>query len=862
MASKEDIEELIAIKQRRLQKLKEQESLYGISVDPRIPIEREDIEAEIASLQARLLETNTTNIDLDAPKPLDFDDYSPYIPRFFFGRQEELTEIKTASQTHNIIIIGGIAGIGKTYLAAEFAQQSEQDYSILWLNCESYPQLERVLASLASYFESHFNDPSLLNILRLPTADESQRINSLVRLLNQYACIFIWDGFDQNKNSSFLPLLEVCSNKLKVGKLIITTRQWMSTDEYNLLNPPYHIPPISRLDRSASISLMKSLGVNDVPQVILEQAYNRVDGHPKFLTILVGLSKKFPLPDLLDELPYVPNKVYEYLQQKIFETLEPEACLLLGKLSMLRTPFQVSAIRHMMQPPQCYEAFEILLNRYLVNRQSQNTSWYGIHDLIKEFSNKQIDRTDIPAIHKQIYSYYDDLLEPTYTDVQEGIYHALQADMLDEAYETIEQYLGATQHFGAYDLILEYSSELLLDDRVKTWGPIHHVRGRALRFKERFSEALDAYESALKFASNTKETEAAKTEIASVLVKRHDQDTDSGDLNKAREYFLELSQSSNPQVKLPAMGALGDLEIKEGKRKGIKRLKEALNLAKEAKLSREIAYLSFALGTAYYLLDNDRSHAIEYIEQSRSIQENTDEFGGANPEAWYATNVKLGDLYGDEGMFAKAADAHRECVEIDRYLKLEPRLAASLYSLGREECRLGNYEQALKFLLESLSLVETHNIQAIAKRAIYEWLTVAYWNLGEYEQAMEYGMDYINLCESEGITPNPHPVILEQGLMSGYSPLDSYKMGGHILVLPLKYDLTDVEKWKRKLISRRSDLAKFSIEVFQKPYETGQTNFDVEIGRNDPCYCGSGKKYKHCCMHRKKTDKGLVNQPQ
>jgi hypothetical protein len=21
----------------------------------------------------------------------------------------------------------------------------------------------------------------------------------------------------------------------------------------------------------------------------------------------------------------------------------------------------------------------------------------------------------------------------------------------------------------------------------------------------------------------------------------------------------------------------------------------------------------------------------------------------------------------------------------------------------------------------------------------------------------------------------------------------------------------------------------------------------MKIGRNDPCYCGSGKKYKHCC---------------
>lgn len=25
-----------------------------------------------------------------------------------------------------------------------------------------------------------------------------------------------------------------------------------------------------------------------------------------------------------------------------------------------------------------------------------------------------------------------------------------------------------------------------------------------------------------------------------------------------------------------------------------------------------------------------------------------------------------------------------------------------------------------------------------------------------------------------------------------------------------------------------------------------------KIGRNDPCPCGSGKKYKHCCMGKKK----------
>jgi len=27
----------------------------------------------------------------------------------------------------------------------------------------------------------------------------------------------------------------------------------------------------------------------------------------------------------------------------------------------------------------------------------------------------------------------------------------------------------------------------------------------------------------------------------------------------------------------------------------------------------------------------------------------------------------------------------------------------------------------------------------------------------------------------------------------------------------------------------------------------------VKVGRNDPCPCGSGKKYKKCCMKKRRT---------
>jgi uncharacterized protein len=29
-----------------------------------------------------------------------------------------------------------------------------------------------------------------------------------------------------------------------------------------------------------------------------------------------------------------------------------------------------------------------------------------------------------------------------------------------------------------------------------------------------------------------------------------------------------------------------------------------------------------------------------------------------------------------------------------------------------------------------------------------------------------------------------------------------------------------------------------------------------KLGRNDPCYCGSGKKYKNCCLLKKQQETG------
>lgn len=54
----DDLERLITKHTRRLQKLREQQAVYGKSVDPRIEIEIEDIEATIKQLHAQQKRSN------------------------------------------------------------------------------------------------------------------------------------------------------------------------------------------------------------------------------------------------------------------------------------------------------------------------------------------------------------------------------------------------------------------------------------------------------------------------------------------------------------------------------------------------------------------------------------------------------------------------------------------------------------------------------------------------------------------------------------------------------------------------------------------------------------------------------------
>ena len=70
----------------------------------------------------------------------------------------------------------------------------------------------------------------------------------------------------------------------------------------------------------------------------------------------------------------------------------------------------------------------------------------------------------------------------------------------------------------------------------------------------------------------------------------------------------------------------------------------------------------------------------------------------------------------------------------------------------------------------------------------------------------------------------------------------------------VEYKKEAFELFENLLIKLKTDLITIliNLSIVQEPTESQETNMVQNIPkkkmkRNEPCYCGSGKKYKHCC---------------
>ena len=729
---------------------------------------------------------------------------------FFVGQDEALGNLTKGVLSSNVIMIGGMAGIGKTYLVAHFVEIQTDTKPVLWQDCSTFSQLEQVLLSISEFFKAHFDDTELWQLLRNPLANEQYKLGAAAKAIDKYHCYLVWDNFDAKANQSLLPLLLTLNKMLRQGKLVITTREFFEIN--GAFNPifRYVIPPMSQeVGLDFMRAYLNTLGLPNEPDELLIEAYKRVGGHPYFMSRLIILSVTLPIRELITSLPQIKDEAHQYIQEQVSSQLDADARKLLQYLSVIRKPFLLSAIDHVVE--NATTEFDQLTKRFLITKIRKSSSHFEIHDLVKEFESSHLTSDDFIAAHANAAKYYASLETRTYSDGVELLGHLVEAKNHNLARSTLNALLGSAMHDGLFDFVVDLTNQLIEDDATKGWAEIYFFRGRTFRLKGNLDNSLKNYHIASDLTQDKFLKESAQLEISSVMI----QSDEKKNLPEALKILNGLAGSENAKTKIQALTSLGYIDIRNKKtlKNGIEKLKEALKLAEEENLHRNIMQICHGLGEAY-LKRNQVKNALIYLERARSMREAVRvEYGEQDMEGDNHLFYLLEDAYHRSGRYEDAIKAISYCVFIDRKLNFQDKLASSLFQLGVNLCLARRYEEAEQNLSESLRLINSRNLGAEAESSTIEWLTVATWYLNQFERAVELILEYISKHgKGKGFT-GKHIVIQESDLTI-QNPADRPEFTKinedmlHLLVLPKEFTLHDVKQWNENVVKRRPDLAK------------------------------------------------------
>jgi uncharacterized protein len=108
----------------------------------------------------------------------------------------------------------------------------------------------------------------------------------------------------------------------------------------------------------------------------------------------------------------------------------------------------------------------------------------------------------------------------------------------------------------------------------------------------------------------------------------------------------------------------------------------------------------------------------------------------------------------------------------------------------------------------------------------------------KYEMDVQTMVGFLDGINDSLIAPNPIEEMEEDTVVS--LAYDKEKLYYNMVGCKAEW-LYELPQWDSLISEERRK------ELYKEQKLSGTIKKDKKIGRNDPCPCGSGKKYKHCC---------------
>ena len=798
MTRQDNVINVIRNHNRRLQKLKEQQALYGIETPPRVSLEIEDIEGELEQLQTELKEIEndvrflpqrveqqrqriaeglpeirqqaTEKMQTSSTKErLHVVGQPPMgIVEYFKDRireQEKIVQLLAEPSTRLVSVIGH-GGMGKTALASKVLRDLEQYRwphtdddiplnGIVYLSTRTAGiSLERLFLDCAKVLGGDIEAQlyTMWTDSRMETRDKTSNLLESLKG-GQYVILLdnmedLLDNKGQIIDEDIKMFFDQALTLTHGARLLVTSRLAMTLNR-EVMRYDQQIKLLKGLPIVDGITLLRELdpngdyGLLDASDEDLGQTVELVHGVPRALEVIAGILANDPFASLNEVMGqfYEHEDVVEALIEENYKRLDNSARRVIEALAVFRRPVPPVAVDYLLEPfipgLDVPGTIRRLIRTNIVNI-DRSTKTVALHPIDQSFAYSQLMEDDGSI------EYSRQALERRAAD------YYVQLRLPEENWKIIDdlepQLLEFEHRFRAQEYeSAHYILELIDFDYLTPWGHTNRLFEMRKRLLENLSDPqiqaanLTRLGRACRYLGQFEEAEKYHEKALAIVRKIGDRKWEAENL-----------------------GGLGIIYRPLGKTElAIKSLEEAVEISSQIGDQRNKGiWLGHLAGNYRQLLHTEQ--AINYFKQALNIARNLND--RRNESAWLDA---LGFTYIALGQINEALRLQEESLIISREIGDRQGEQFRLGNIGYSHLLLGEVKKAQEHYNKALFVAQ----EIGSRRDEGAWLGclgLVYSNQGEMIKAVSHYREALAIARefSDRRWQNHHLIRLGQALLT------------------------------------------------------------------------------------------------
>jgi tetratricopeptide (TPR) repeat protein/DNA-binding MarR family transcriptional regulator len=654
-------------------------------------------------------------------------DFSPGAPKIehFFGRKKEMTTLKEwieDNEGHNIIFIHGMAGIGKTTLAAKLIEDYRQSKHLFWHNFHELDTLRGMLLRLAEFLSKLGDDHLEIYLRAHPNPDYYEVSRIIGKRIGVIDAVLIFDDFHKSCDkirSFFIYIKRMLASSSKTKVLILSREIVPFYNERDVIGRQIIAElEVEGLDFKSSKTLLRK---KNIDKKRFKEIYDFTGGNPLFLEIIES-----------------KDRLERYMHHELFSRLNKDDRKILGIISIYR--YHVLEDSLAVNDDFDFEKLFVLTQKSLVKKDANNR--YFVHDIIRQFFYCRLSPSQRKKYHLLAAQWFENRDEPI--DFIEAIYHYQEAGEYKKtsqlAIDSSASILNGG-HAAELLVILERFKEKNLETSL--YAEILVLKGKACNMCGEWKKALLYFNESADVASISGNK---KLEVKTIYESGHILE-EQNELQKAMECFEKCLDISKERDYLSGIG--------EGYR-GIGRVywrkseheKAIVNFRKCLEISERLGDLEL-MGSTYIDLGNvyderyETEKAIECYNKSLDFLKKV-----RNTYETARAYLNLAMTYEHLDEFEKAIEYNTKHLILAQNLRdmklLGYGYANISYCFAKIEEFIKGMEYATK--AEEIALkIDNKNIMP----DVYKTYGLVCWHEEKYDEAIDYFKRSIEIAESQ-----------------------------------------------------------------------------------------------------------------